>query len=353
MGVAVTSARALGLKVSLVFISTFVALGICEAVVRAVRAGSLYARPWVDERNTLYRYDARLGWFPKEGQGGVHHGFIDVPVQHNARGFRDIEHGAKQKPRLAVIGDSFVWGFDCEADQRFTERLKPLVPDWEVVNLGVSGYGTDQQLVLLKDVFDDYVPDVVLLVFTTQNDIDDNTADVRYVGYYKPYFVMKDGALDLRGVPVPKSINYYHPQYPTLFSSQLVGLGEDLYRRYLQPVTKVPDVTPELLDAMKAYVESKGARLAVAFTDLELYPENGNPGFEYYTRAQLIDLHRKLVAHLDKAGVPNFTFTGVAKYPGSGFHWTGPGNQTAAEQVAAFLEAKNVLARPGSPAVGP
>ncbi len=99
-----------------------------------------------DERSLTYRYDATLGWFPQAGAEKSFTGSRTVRVRHNALGFRDHEYAEKRKPRIAFLGDSFVWGYDAEADERFTERLQGRLPEVEVLNLGVSGYGTDQDI---------------------------------------------------------------------------------------------------------------------------------------------------------------------------------------------------------------
>ena len=44
----------------------------------------------------------------------------------------------------------------------------------EVINFGVSGYGTVQELMTLRHYVWDYDPDVVVLAFTTGNDVRNN-----------------------------------------------------------------------------------------------------------------------------------------------------------------------------------
>lgn len=66
----------------------------------------------------------------------------------------------------------------------------------EVLNFGVSGYSTAQELLLLRQKVWDYAPDLVLLAFLTFNDIQENSyalaGDPR-----RPYFVLQSGRLDL------------------------------------------------------------------------------------------------------------------------------------------------------------
>ncbi|HWH77554.1 MAG TPA: hypothetical protein VNT76_09290, partial [Candidatus Binatus sp.] len=111
-----------------------------------------------DERNLTYRYDPKLGWFPIAHSKKIFAGNRTIHVEHNSRGFRDIEHIIDTRPRMMVLGDSFVWGYDVEQTERFTDKLRAQLTDWSIYNLGVSGYGTDQEYLLLKQQYDFYRP---------------------------------------------------------------------------------------------------------------------------------------------------------------------------------------------------
>src|SRR5215470_14385830 len=85
-----------------------------------------------DERSLSYRYDAELGWFPIPNGSNRFMGSRPITVQHNGDGFRDPPHGPKQKKRIAFVGDSFVWGYDAEQAERFSDKLQARLADWEV-----------------------------------------------------------------------------------------------------------------------------------------------------------------------------------------------------------------------------
>ena len=61
-------------------------------------------------------------------------------------------------------------------------------------NFGVSGYGTAQELLTLRHRVWDYRPDIVMLAFTTANDISDNVRELKQINQSSqskvvPYFV--------------------------------------------------------------------------------------------------------------------------------------------------------------------
>src|SRR5258707_9555055 len=136
------------------------------------------------------------GHYQREGGSYVH---------INSDGLRDREH-TKAKPadtvRIAVLGDSFTEAMHVPMEQTFWSLLERKLQDCnafpgkkvEVINFGTSGYGTGQELMMLRRKVWDYSPDLVVLAFTTLNDIYDNsralsrTEDV-------PYFVYREGEL--------------------------------------------------------------------------------------------------------------------------------------------------------------
>src|SRR5690242_6706749 len=52
--------------------------------------------------------------------------FFNIPIEINATGFRDVPFGPKSSERLrvAVLGDSVVFGAGAEAKDRFTDLLR-------------------------------------------------------------------------------------------------------------------------------------------------------------------------------------------------------------------------------------
>ena len=134
--------------------------------------------------------------------------FRTTQFRHNSIGLRDEEFSLDAKPTIMFLEDSFVWGLDSQVDERFSDLLKPKIPDHKIVAAGVSGYGTDQEYLLLKRLWPKVKPAVVVLIFCAQNDRLDNMTNRRYEYYHKPYFVTQpDGSVVLAGQPIPKSLS--------------------------------------------------------------------------------------------------------------------------------------------------
>lgn len=272
-----------------------------------------------EERALLYRYDSRLGWFPQQNGSRAFVGSRPITATHNSRGFRDVEHQQSSKPGLLVLGDSFVWGYDVEASERFTEKLRLRMPGWEVYNLGVSGYATDQELLLLSDQFDYYKPRIVLLVFCTYNDFLDNASNSIFQGaYYKPYFKTTSQGLSLQGVPVPTSLSYFSRQHPLLAKSYLVRLT---VAAFAPSLVNVPNPTIAIMNQLNEFVTQKGSQLVVG----------------------LEQPHDELETYLRMAKIPYVQLDGAERFPDNGWHWTPDGHTAVSNAIFDFLNSRGWL----------
>jgi lysophospholipase L1-like esterase len=91
-----------------------------------------------------------------------------IEVTHNSLGFRGPEVAPNPPPnmrRVLVLGDSFAYGIGVADDETFSARLAALDPRLEVLNSGVNGYGTGQELLLLREYAATLHPDLVLVAF--------------------------------------------------------------------------------------------------------------------------------------------------------------------------------------------
>ena len=278
-----------------------------------------------DERNLMYRYDALLGWFPRASSSGFYQGSVRIRVLHNSKGFRDSEHPPGVRPKIVFVGDSYVWGYDVEAEDRFTDRLRPLLPGWEVVNLGVSGYGTGQELLLLEAHFDDYRPKIVFLVYQQYDNVDNMSN--QFYGYYRPYFEIVNGRPALRGVPVPKSIRYYHAEYPSAFSRSYMvrALAVVYFGLVHPPLIEVADPTLPLLQEIRDFVSARGATLVI--------------GLESNDERVRTFCERQAVRCLDLAN--------TMRFPSHGRHWTREGHAWVAARIHDYLRNEARTGRDG------
>ncbi len=186
----------------------------------------------------FWKYDSSYGWSHNPGASGYFETFgIQAFVTINSKGFRgpEIEYARDQKrQRVLVLGDSYVWGYGVKEHEVFTEQLRKAMPEVEIVNMGVSGYSTDQELLLYRDEGYKYKADLVMIV-VTENDPLGNLLTQQYVTYGKPAFQLKDGELALINQPVPKTPLWKHAlvQFATR-SYLLTATNRYLYSRAIE-----------------------------------------------------------------------------------------------------------------------
>lgn len=303
-------------------ITTIVTLATLEIILRAVDLREL--REGVSERSLSYLYDAELGWMPKPGSSSDVTNARTIHASHNSLGLRDEEFVLDAQPTIMFLGDSFVWGLDAEANERFSELLKPRITGSKILAAGVSGYGTDQEYLLLKRLWPKVKPAVVVLIFCTDNDREDNSTNIRYEGYQKPYFATAaDGSLVLQGQPVPKSRLQAIKEDWWVRHSWLVRLANAVYLKLRYPMLRVSDPTERLVDKIREFVEANGAKFLVGM-------ETTDAG---------------LVRHLEARHIPFVTFDGAEAYPGAGVggHWTPEGHKFVAERLFGLLSVNHLI----------
>lgn len=149
-------------------------------------------------------FDPLLGWSLKPGAVGVSRR-TGVPVEYriNSKGLRDGET-TYEKPadtfRIAVIGDSRSFGFGVPIEKHFSRLLEGYFRNVEVINLGVSGFGVDQELLMLREEGFKYAPDLVI-AYVAHFGAHRHMHTLRF-GKRKPRFQLVDGALVLVNSPV-------------------------------------------------------------------------------------------------------------------------------------------------------
>ena len=151
------------------------------------------------------RPDDERGWVLRPGARGRYEAEGSALVEINRDGLRDRDH-SRAKPagtlRIAVLGDSYAGALEVRMEETFWSVLErnlnrsaaPHGRQVEVVNFGVRGYGTAQELLTLRCCVWDYSPDVVLLAFYSGNDVSDNSPvlDHGATRYARPYLAATD-----------------------------------------------------------------------------------------------------------------------------------------------------------------
>ena len=285
------------------------------------------------ELGEAFQFDPELGWVPVPNAATQQtSGNRTISVRHNSLGLRERELSDIAPDRFLFLGDSFTYGYDAEANERFSDLLQKALPRYGIVNAGVSGYGTDQQFLLMKRLWNEINPKYVVLTFCVDNDRDDNTSSYRYRKYHKPYFVRTgDGEWQVRGYPLPRLSRNDLSDSGWLERFALLRFAVDAYRALRNREIIVPDPTEDVIGMMRRTVEARGARLVVGL-------QRHEPRLETYLQAQKI---------------PYVTFEDAPGYPVAGWHWTPEGNAVVAKKYLALFAEIGISWDPAQPRSAP
>lgn len=104
---------------------------------------------------------------------------------------------------IVLLGDSFVQAQACAyewmPERRLEQHLKSFAKNVRVFTVGASGYGQDQQLLAIREFYEKYRADLVILWQTFSNDVWNNMFPTHWPtnGPAKPTFWLENG--ELRG----------------------------------------------------------------------------------------------------------------------------------------------------------
>jgi hypothetical protein len=184
-------------KILLIILGLLFGAGIAEIALRVT--GYTYPE--------FYELDQTLGYSLRPGAEGLYRKEGRSYARINSDGLRDQEHSLTKPAntlRIALIGDSYAEALAVPLEESFWAVMKDKLLECdaasgkaiEVINFGVSGYGTAQELLTLREKVWKYAPDVVMLAVTTNNDVTDNSRALKKVDEI-PYFVNRDNQLAL------------------------------------------------------------------------------------------------------------------------------------------------------------
>ena len=298
-------------------------------------------------------YDAHLGFVPRPGlsNDGLHyddHGFRLSPTVPASASTAPLT-----EPPLLVVGDSFAHGDEVSDGETWPARLQALTGR-RVVNAGVSAYGIDQTVLRAESVAAEIKPAVLILGFIA-DDIRRSQMK-RTWGTEKPYFVLENGRLLLRNVPVPPSPR---PADTLSIWQRLFGrsrLVDFVLRRlgwqYEWAIDHVRVLSPRegeelLCPLMRRVADLRLPTLVVAEYDSYVWRD---PGYAPVIRA----LSDKVLACAAAAGLATLDMfdpmeAAVKKHGIEALyrvaHPSPVGTRLAAERIAAELERRRMLPR--------
>jgi lysophospholipase L1-like esterase len=266
----------------------------------------------------------------------------------NGLGFRGAEPETWSRPeirRIVLLGDSYAFGLGVDQEQTVAAlleaRIRALGEDVAVLNLGVPGYQTGQELALAERLAFSLHPEVVVLLFFGNDQVEE-------AFHYDPTFRV------LYGDPLPipyavKGLLGRSALYRWLARAHIHRLRN---RGVLSPLAEHNwPVTRDRIEAIARLSRSQGVPLVVANLPLlwssEALTDPDWPGHTAYDRVSTLatDLDVTLVdlraALLSTRRSPDDDFLAplvISADPPIDHHFNPSGNRLLAEAIASTLE---------------
>jgi hypothetical protein len=163
-----------------------------------------------------FRKDTDLGWVLSGDTSDWYKpkGLKQPTYIANGQGFRDTKNFAtidyhSGKRRVVMLGDSFLFGVDLDAQETIPAILERKLPGYELYNLGIPGWGLDQMYLSYKKYVTLIKPQIVVLLY-----IDDDLSRIYEAfrvmdGMNKPSFSLQGNRLVPR-TPLSLWKRYFH-----------------------------------------------------------------------------------------------------------------------------------------------
>ena len=318
----------------------------------AIRAVHFYSEHFSDQMNPRQlRLDEKLGWLPASDyfysgelldEGGESY---SVKLETDGVGYRkfgDLKTDSKKK--VLFLGDSYTYAMDVSNDKTYYGILENEL-EIEVFSMGVDGYGTLQEYLLVEKVLVEINPDVVVLQFCP-NDFINNHYDLELAsafnnnGLRRPYF--EEGQIQYKTPTNFSAIREFAASYseflyfilntidrlktpPVNSSENLIeeqGLSYPLFKESVE-------VTDQLLEKIRARVPP----------GTPIYAFSTNHGAPY---------HEEFKRLSDKNGIEFVDGTsqalraaeskGITTRAADKAHWNNQGHQIVAEVLKSYFE---------------
>ena len=338
----------LGKRVAFAAAACLLGLLLLEGALRAVG----YPRGLVRSFSKLWNHDRAsrhetTGLFRPQFAGRViYPPELAYDVHFNAQGLRGPP--LNERPRLLLLGDSVTFGHWVEAQQAFPRQLEQALAGRtgtpvQVINAGVPGYSSFQELKWLEEKGWEYQPDLIVVSFVLNDVVERYLTMAAYGGAHTILGV--DTTVTLQPLSRLLRRTAFHRFVTSMMQGQ--ARRREIYsvrRLFADPlpaeIEEAWQLTEEELSALAAVARARQVPLV-----LVAFP------FRFQVQENLPPLPQQRLARWASAEeIPYVDLTGafVALGPEAGFldhdHPTPAGHRAAALEVAAALMAQQPAA---------
>lgn len=248
----------------------------------------------VPKKNTTARFGKILQFSKLDNKGKLGHSLVYNLDYHNSQGLTNIKEFSLQKPnsivkRIALFGDSFACGAEEPLKFNIGYVLEELVPNIEVLNFCVNGYGVDTAYARYVLESRQYSPDVIIFAV-----IVDDLKRVYDCPLFRPNLIISNNSLVI-GERQWRSLkdfysNYSLPKYESYFVKHILKVFDE-HTKTRRKLNDGFELFKIMVDELKRKTNDENSTLIIA----PLLQENPS--------ALEIDVYNKMIELLEEKGV--------------------------------------------------
>lgn len=259
----------------------------------------------------------------------LHHA---ATINSTSNGVRGSEK-ENSKPKALFLGDSFCFGEGVDDDETIPSFFQKNFKDLQSINLGIHGYGIDQQYLYLKETISKYNPSLICFIIC-DNDFRRNFVNFRDAA--KPRFDLKNNKVILKDTPIQTPEQCLRMKTPPLYHLFL-DLAKHflIYYGFIKKKEQIK-INNYLLDNIKQLADKSNSKLFFIYIgDLR-----GGLLYKNYIQTYFINYFKKRnIPYIDLKqiwGGKKF----VEMFDSLSGHLSAQGNKLAADRLAEIVKSQ-------------
>ena len=240
-------------------------------------------KPWqienvdvtVEPKGNFFTKDSELGYKHLPGKFKVtlngNYSFNTTHLNNSLRITHPLNtyNQSSTKPEMWILGCSFTYGWSLNDRETYAWLLQSKLPQYEIVNFGVNGYGTLHSFIQFKEALKQgNKPKIAVIAYAGFHDRRNTLLRARkkqMVTWNKLGILLQpDARLDGKNNFTYSMTKLEYDEWPLMRVSALVNFLEVNYNQFEEGLYRSHDVSKAIIEEFNRLAEANGVKLVVA-----------------------------------------------------------------------------------------
>ena len=240
-------------------------------------------KPWqienvdvaVEPKGNFFTKDSELGYKHLPGKFKVtlngNYSFNATHLNNSLRITHRLNtyNQSSTKPEMWILGCSFTYGWSLNDRETYPWLLQSKLPQYEIVNFGVNGYGTLHSFIQFKEALKQgNKPKIAVIAYAGFHDRRNTLLRARkkqMVTWNKLGILLQpDARLDGKNNFTYSMTKLEYDEWPLMRVSALVNFLEVNYNQFEEGLYRSHDVSKAIIEEFNRFAEANGVKLVVA-----------------------------------------------------------------------------------------